>query len=165
MPSDPNTQCARNADGTLKEASEINFFHDVDDANPIQAPKDAFSVLLQAGHKPSPLIAGSRRSTHTSKPSARLRDTDNAYSSSSAQKRALSASSPSTEQPASKKIASHDASPLDSNDDFEHSDAMTEPLESPENDLVPSVVDLDDESLADDTDKIVSVFSVFVDLH
>ena len=28
-------QCALNPDGTLKEASEINFFYDPDDATPI----------------------------------------------------------------------------------------------------------------------------------
>ncbi|KAG1901099.1 uncharacterized protein F5891DRAFT_1187799 [Suillus fuscotomentosus] len=55
--------CALNADGSLKDASDITFFNDPDDEVPLpQVPpsaqpsssttstKDAFSILLKAGH-------------------------------------------------------------------------------------------------------------------
>ncbi|KAG1903706.1 uncharacterized protein F5891DRAFT_906654, partial [Suillus fuscotomentosus] len=82
--------CALNPDGSLKDAKDIIFYNDLDDAIPIptpsssaQPPTDAFSVLLQTGHKPVPLTAGARCSIHTSKPSAHLRDSDNTCSSTS----------------------------------------------------------------------------------
>ncbi|KAG2079758.1 uncharacterized protein F5147DRAFT_784785 [Suillus discolor] len=57
-----NYCCALNADGTLKDASEITFFNDPDDKVPLPqvassaqpsssttSAKDTFSVLLKAG--------------------------------------------------------------------------------------------------------------------
>ncbi|KAG1766607.1 hypothetical protein EV702DRAFT_1050638 [Suillus placidus] len=83
--------CALNADGTLKDASDITFFNDPDDKVPLPqvassaqpsssttSAKDAFSVLLKAGRTPATVAAGSRRSGRPSKPSARIRDADNA---------------------------------------------------------------------------------------
>ncbi|KAG1890775.1 hypothetical protein F4604DRAFT_1672784 [Suillus subluteus] len=57
-------KCALNPDGSLKDAKDIVFYNDPDDAVPISAPSssaqpptDAFSVLLQTGRKPVPLTA------------------------------------------------------------------------------------------------------------
>ncbi|KAG1895771.1 uncharacterized protein F5891DRAFT_889596, partial [Suillus fuscotomentosus] len=82
--------CALNPDGSLKDAKDIIFYNDPDDAVPIptpsssaQPPTDTFSVLLQTGRKPVPLTAGAPCSIRTSKPSVRLRDSDNACSSTS----------------------------------------------------------------------------------
>ncbi|KAG1887876.1 hypothetical protein F4604DRAFT_1916749 [Suillus subluteus] len=81
--------CALNADGTLKDASEIKFYNDPDDDVPLpQVPsteptRNAFSVLLNAGHTPATVAAGSWRSGRPSKPSARIRDADNACGLSS----------------------------------------------------------------------------------
>ncbi|KAG1745060.1 uncharacterized protein EDB91DRAFT_1246574 [Suillus paluster] len=60
------SKCALNPDGSLKDAKDIVFYNDPDDAVPIstpssaQPPTDAFSVLLQTGRKPVPLTAGAR---------------------------------------------------------------------------------------------------------
>ncbi|KIK31967.1 hypothetical protein CY34DRAFT_19402 [Suillus luteus UH-Slu-Lm8-n1] len=90
--------CALNTDGSLKDAKDIIFYHDPDDTVPLSTPSSAPTLT---GCKPVPVIAGSRRSIRTSKPSARLRDTENIYSSTS-QKRALS--SANKIQPAHKKV-------------------------------------------------------------
>ena len=84
--------CALDARGNLKDASEIEWFNDVDDdvaMNDVSAtaatsstsamststaPPNAFSVLLQKGKAPAAKTAGARRSSRTSKPSGRLRD-------------------------------------------------------------------------------------------
>ncbi|KAG1848572.1 hypothetical protein F4604DRAFT_1593860 [Suillus subluteus] len=116
--SEPEAQCALNPDGSLKDAEDIVFYNDPDDAVPISAPSsaqpstDAFSVLLQTGCKPVPLTAGARRSICTSKPSARLRDSDNACSSTS-RKRALSSA---TEQLVRKKVVLQLSAPLSDNE-------------------------------------------------
>ncbi|KAG2080597.1 uncharacterized protein F5147DRAFT_784180 [Suillus discolor] len=92
--------CALNADGTLKDASEITFFNDPDDKVPLPqvassaqpsssttSAKDTFSILLKAGCTPATVAAGSRRSGWPSKPSARIRDADNACGLSSSTNR------------------------------------------------------------------------------
>ncbi|KAG1868644.1 hypothetical protein F4604DRAFT_1682281 [Suillus subluteus] len=79
--------------------------------------KDAFSILLKAGRTPATVAAGSRRSGRPSKPSARIRDADNACglsSSTNPRKRALSSA---TDHPAPKKTAMRILSPLDSEDE------------------------------------------------
>ncbi|KAG2087279.1 uncharacterized protein F5147DRAFT_781382 [Suillus discolor] len=116
--------CALNADGTLKDASEITFFNDPDDEVPLPQPsssttsaKDTFSILLKAGRTPATVAAGSRRSGRPSKPSARIRDVDNACglsSSTNPRKRALSSA---TDHPPRKKTAMRILSPLDSEDE------------------------------------------------
>ncbi|KAG2084029.1 uncharacterized protein F5147DRAFT_557548, partial [Suillus discolor] len=78
--------CTLNADGSLKDAFDIIFYNDSDNNAPLpQAPssaqstaKDAYSILLQAGCTPALVAAGSQCSTCTSKPSAHIRDADNA---------------------------------------------------------------------------------------
>jgi hypothetical protein len=101
------SNCALGPDGELKDASKIIWYHDADDDTPIIPPpailsdsgsppaKDALSVLMQGGRQLVSSGAPSRRSTRTSKPSARLQAADNACnppSSSSVRmrKRALS---------------------------------------------------------------------------
>ncbi|KAG2147614.1 hypothetical protein DEU56DRAFT_753450 [Suillus clintonianus] len=58
------SKCALNPNGSLKDAKDIVFYNNPDDAVPIstpsssaQPPTDAFSVLLQTGCKPVPLTA------------------------------------------------------------------------------------------------------------
>jgi hypothetical protein len=125
--------CALNADGSLKDAKDIVFYHDPEDTVPLSPAQpttltgsDAFSVLLKAGHKPVPVTAGSRRSVHTSKPSARLRDAENVYSSMS---RKCALSSTTELQPARKKVVSSALS--DEDDSLDDSDGGndTDPLE------------------------------------
>jgi hypothetical protein len=144
---DLNSQCALRADSSLKDVSEITFYHDPDDTIPLQtassstelnssqSSRDVYSVLLQAGSKPAQLMAGSRRSVRTTKPSARLRDTDNACGPSSfgTRKRALSNA---TDPPVPKKVATHwqSLSSLDSGSDgeSEHTPTPVDPDESDE---------------------------------
>ncbi|KAG2107425.1 uncharacterized protein F5147DRAFT_774255 [Suillus discolor] len=122
--------CALNADGTLKDASEITFFNDPDDKVPLPqvassaqpsssttSAKDAFSVLLKAGCTPATVAAGSRRSGRPSKPSARICDADNACGLSSSTNRRKRALSSATDHPAPKKTAMRILSPLDSEDE------------------------------------------------
>ncbi|KAG1734224.1 uncharacterized protein EDB91DRAFT_1251009 [Suillus paluster] len=122
--------CALNADGSLKDASNITFFNDPDDKVPLpQVPssaqpsssttstKDAFSVLLKAGHTPATVTAGSWRSGRPSKPSAHIRDADNACRLSSSLGTRKHALSSATDHPAPKKIAMRILSPLDSKDE------------------------------------------------
>ncbi|KAG2029213.1 hypothetical protein BDR03DRAFT_1018731 [Suillus americanus] len=149
--------CALNADGSLKDASDITFFNDPDDdvllpkvppstqpSTSTASTRDAYSVLLKAGHTPATVTAGSRRSGRHLKPSARMRDADNACglsSSSGMRKRALSSA---TDHPAPKKVAIRFFSPLDSEDEDE--DKNIHPGESSADELVPQpdVEDLDD---------------------
>jgi hypothetical protein len=149
--------CALNADGSLKDASDITFFNDPDDDVPLPkvppstqpststaSTRDAYSVLLKAGHTPATVSASSRRSGRHLKPSARMRDTDNACgpsSSSGMRKRALSSA---TDHPAPKKVAMRFFSPLDSEDEDE--DKNVHLGESSADELVPQpdVEDLDD---------------------
>ncbi|KAG1779414.1 hypothetical protein EV702DRAFT_1043844 [Suillus placidus] len=149
--------CALNADGSLKDASDITFFNDPDDDVPLPkvppstqpststaSTRDAYSVLLKAGHTPATVAAGSRRSGRHLKPSARMRDADNACglsSSSGTRKRALSSA---TDHPAPKKVAMRFFSPLDSED--KDKDKNVHPGESSADELVPQpdVEDLDD---------------------
>ncbi|KAG1883996.1 hypothetical protein F4604DRAFT_1677163 [Suillus subluteus] len=124
--------CALNADGSLKDASDITFLNDPDDEVPLpQVPssaqpsssttstKDAFSVLLKAGHTPATVTAGSRLSL-----------------SSGTRKRALSSA---TDHPAPKKVAMRILSPLD----FEDEDIPSTPDlgESSADELIPQPED------------------------
>ncbi len=57
------SQCALGPDGDLRDASEITWYHDIDDAHPISGPTTAQSV----GHCPQ----------HTAHLTERLRDPNN----------------------------------------------------------------------------------------
>ncbi|KAG1740116.1 uncharacterized protein EDB91DRAFT_1248446 [Suillus paluster] len=67
--------CALNADGTLKDTSDITFYNDPDDNVPLppvpsndpdnnvpstEPKKNTFSVLLKTGHTPATVTAGSQ---------------------------------------------------------------------------------------------------------
>jgi hypothetical protein len=86
------SNCAVGSDGKLKDATDIDWYNDPDDNDPI-APSgpsstlqasssasqikpapDTFSVLLAKGNKPAAITAGSHRSTHAPKPSAKVRE-------------------------------------------------------------------------------------------
>ncbi|KAG1895696.1 uncharacterized protein F5891DRAFT_1193860 [Suillus fuscotomentosus] len=145
--------CALNTDGSLKDASDIIFYNDPNDSVPLpQVPsstqptaKDAFSVLLQAGHTPALVTAGSRHSTRTSKPSAHVRDADNACaqpSSSSTASRKCALSS-ATNPPAPKKAVMRFLSPLDSDEDVPSSPPNPAPEESSCDELIPQLDDED----------------------
>jgi len=95
--------CALDACGNLKDASEIEWFNDVDDdvamndvpatavtssastMSTSTAPLNAFSILLQKGQAPAAKTAGACRSSRTSKPSGRLRDAQESTAQSNLQ--------------------------------------------------------------------------------
>ncbi|KAG1908156.1 uncharacterized protein F5891DRAFT_973648 [Suillus fuscotomentosus] len=114
--------CALNPDGSLKDASDIKFYNDPDDNIPlpnVPSSSNTFPVLLKAGCTPAIVVAGSRRSGRPSKPSARIRDADNACglsaSGSSTRKCALSST---TDPPVPiKKATMRILSPPDTDDE------------------------------------------------
>lgn len=160
--------CALNADSSLKDAKDIVFYNDPDDIIPLGTPSsaqptlsttptgsDAFSVLLKAGRKPAPVTAGARRSIRTLKPSARLRDADNACShpsssnSSTARKRALSSA---TERLVSKKVALQLSAPLSDDDDFHAAGADTDTDTDPGTGHTGHSESVEDEDAPEDDD-------------
>ncbi|KAG1727148.1 hypothetical protein EDD22DRAFT_853456 [Suillus occidentalis] len=121
--------CALNSDGSLKDASDIVFYNNPDDHTPLPQvpPKNAFTALLQSGRKPALTMAGSQRSTRTSRPSTCVRDADNV--SSSTRKHALSSA---TDPPAPKRAAAmHFLSPLDTDEEDEDMDEGNNPSPPP----------------------------------
>jgi hypothetical protein len=96
--SDPG--CAVNADGTLKPASQISFYHDVDSDAPMTGPSasarplalsnsassisqgrlDGFVHINGSGKAPASFVAGARRSGRVFKPSAKIRDATSSLS-------------------------------------------------------------------------------------
>ncbi|KAG2368680.1 hypothetical protein BDR07DRAFT_1477879 [Suillus spraguei] len=137
--------CTLNADGSLKDVSDIMFYNDLDDDIPLpnvpqtESSSNAFPVLLKAGCTPAIVVAGSRRSGHPSKPLARICDADNACglsaSGSSTRKCALSsATDPSS---AIKKATMRILSPLDTDD--EDIPSLLDPASS--NELIPQPED------------------------
>ncbi|KAG2060650.1 hypothetical protein BDR06DRAFT_1002531 [Suillus hirtellus] len=171
--------CALNTDGFLKDASDIIFYNDPDDSVPLpQVPsstqptaKDAFSVLLQAGHIPALVMAGSQCSTHTSKPSACIRDADNACaqpssSSTASRKHALSSA---TNPLVPKKAVMWFLSPLDSDEDVPSSPPNPAPEESSCDELISQLdnEDHDDEikSGNEDATQMLSKHEYTVDVH
>lgn len=86
MSSPPHSPgCAVRADGTLKEAHEIEFFNDPSDDVPLpssaasaSAPANLDSFITARGSglrgKPAAMIGGARRSTRAPHPSAKVRD-------------------------------------------------------------------------------------------
>lgn len=73
-------QCALNADGALKDASEIQWFNDPDDEHPIGATPSALSSSANSSNlktkknlfdvlgKPATIIAGQCRTSRPHKP-------------------------------------------------------------------------------------------------
>ncbi|KAJ6470399.1 hypothetical protein C8R45DRAFT_785265, partial [Mycena sanguinolenta] len=79
--------CAQNADGFLKNASDIQFFHDVDDTVPISGPSTSsnesdrlhpfFSNTASLRNVVGSCRSSPRRSSRTSRPSAQGTDPNN----------------------------------------------------------------------------------------
>lgn len=96
--------CAQNADGSLRDAKDIDFFEDRDDEHPISGPTASSSKVhpfFTGSAKPVGKVAGSRRSARKPQPSNRLTDPNNAESSVSVGKRKASspAASRQSKQP------------------------------------------------------------------
>ncbi|KAJ7652275.1 hypothetical protein B0H17DRAFT_913236, partial [Mycena rosella] len=76
---------AQNTDGSLRDASEINWYQDRDDEHPISGPQTPPSPKLHpfftGSAKPVGKIAGARRSARNTRPSSRITDPNNAESS------------------------------------------------------------------------------------
>ncbi|KAJ7824422.1 hypothetical protein B0H13DRAFT_1919143 [Mycena leptocephala] len=97
--------CAQNPDGSLRDASEIQFYNDVDDEHPISAAGTSSSTRplapIFARGTPVGKVAGSRRpsprhSSRTSRPSARAIDLSNAEASIGSSKRKAAPENPPT---------------------------------------------------------------------
>ncbi|KAI0038376.1 hypothetical protein FA95DRAFT_1613436, partial [Auriscalpium vulgare] len=131
----PSDQCAVGPDGRLLDASEITFYNDPDDENPLPASitssmtpssapaVNAFDILTcktAAQHPAAPKVAGARRSGRVSRPSGRVRNPDNAASTSVLQKRRSLTRSPS---PPPKRGPSTQAAPSVSDVDDVSTDA------------------------------------------
>ncbi|KAJ7266793.1 hypothetical protein C8J57DRAFT_1510884 [Mycena rebaudengoi] len=84
---EPALGCAQNVDGTLRDASQINWFNDHDHKLPASGPDASSSQLhpfFTGAAKPVGKIAGVCRSSRTTRPSSRMIDPNNAESSVSA---------------------------------------------------------------------------------
>jgi hypothetical protein len=96
--------CAVAPDGSLLDASEIEFFNDVDDDVPISYSAPSRSLAAAAStssiasaattldsffssHSPAAKVAGVRRTARTSRPLARIIDPDNVLMAKAGQKR------------------------------------------------------------------------------
>jgi hypothetical protein len=87
------TDSAIGLDGRLKDASEIEWFNDPDDEQPISVPTTQANSL-----HPFFATAGARRSTRVTRPSMRITDPDNiaASSTSTAQGKRKATDNPPT---------------------------------------------------------------------
>lgn len=79
----PSEGCALNSDGSLKDASEMDWDFDKDTPSPSPAeassvPSTSFHPFFAGKKAPAVTQAGSRRSTRASRPSMRITDPDNA---------------------------------------------------------------------------------------
>lgn len=75
------SNCALGADGKLLDASEIQFFNDVDDDVPISGPSNPPPIPIHplfSRASPVQKVAGSRRTARVSRPSAKVIDPNNA---------------------------------------------------------------------------------------
>jgi hypothetical protein len=87
-PMSHSESCALDVNGNLMEASEISWQYDPDDPQPpnltntststssTPAPSNVFDVLMDKGHAPSNVVAGTRRSARVPKPAQKIRDRD-----------------------------------------------------------------------------------------
>ncbi|KAF7320758.1 hypothetical protein HMN09_00161800 [Mycena chlorophos] len=87
--------CAQNPDLTLRDASEINFYYDAEDEQPISGPSSKPMHPLVAGIAPLQKVAGVRHSNRKPKLSARAKaardlDSDTDASASSTKRKATS---------------------------------------------------------------------------
>ena len=86
------SECAVRADGMLKDASEIDWFNNVDNDKPIpDLPANKIPLSLSTtlhpfftgSHAPAIFVAGTRRSARVSWPSTKMLDPNNIEGSSS----------------------------------------------------------------------------------
>ncbi|KAJ7075640.1 hypothetical protein B0H15DRAFT_791554 [Mycena belliarum] len=138
---DTTLGCAQNADGTLRPASEIVFYNDVDDTVPIAGPSTTPSPPIHplfSGVRPLDRVAGVRRSSprrrsgRTLRPSARVADPNNAETTVGAGKRKAESV---VSHPAPKKrlVVAADSSDVES--DAESSDEHMEAVETEAEDV------------------------------
>lgn len=85
---------AQDADGNLRDASEITWFHDVDDVNPLPNPSipatsetPPAKITEYFATKPVEKTAGSRRPVRATRLSLKAKDPDNAVTFSGSLKR------------------------------------------------------------------------------
>lgn len=87
MTTPPDLGCAVLPDGSLKDASEIEWHFDKNDETPIAPTLPGSSAVASplhpffSPHAPAILVAGSRHSGRTARPSNRLVDPDNLMAS------------------------------------------------------------------------------------
>jgi hypothetical protein len=96
-------QCTISSDGQLKDASEIEWFNDVDDDTAMLPPPpalkasssagtlDAFVQLRNSGRTPASISAGSRRSGWVTKPMEKVHATATSSSISGSATRSVPA--------------------------------------------------------------------------
>jgi hypothetical protein len=92
--------CAVRPDGTLKDASEIDWDYDPDDAVAEQIDSTTAASSSSAPPKIHPFFTGARRSTRAARPSARTIDPDNVMNAPAKRK----ASSPTQKRRLSRRI-------------------------------------------------------------
>jgi hypothetical protein len=114
--------CAQNPDGSLRDASEIQFYNDADDEHPISGPNSTRPIhgFFTGATQPVGKVAGARRSGRESRPSARIKDPNNAESSTRSVKR-----KPSNEHPTARKVARR--APAAASEESDGTDSETEP--------------------------------------
>jgi len=120
-------QCAVAADGSLLDASDIIFYNDPDDDNPLPNSNSATTStqvhpFFRRGPAPSKIVAGSRRSARVARPSARITDPNNLEASGSAVTRKRSATVTASAQ--GSLHAARRAKLTDSDDESEHDNEM-----------------------------------------
>ncbi|KAG1720947.1 uncharacterized protein EDB91DRAFT_1088629 [Suillus paluster] len=106
--------------GKLKDASEIVWYNDADDDQPIPSSSTIKSLLhpfFAGAAPPAAVIAGARRSTRAPRPSMRILDPDNIASSSTAQGKRKAADDLTRRRVARKIIASPTTSSHDGESD------------------------------------------------
>ncbi|KAG1738530.1 hypothetical protein EDB19DRAFT_2025397 [Suillus lakei] len=105
--------------GKLKDASEIVWYNDVDDEQPIPSSSTIKSPLhpfFVGAAPPAAIIAGARHSTRVPQPSMRILDPDNVASSST------------TQDIGGTDLDHPDAVDTEAEDDVEHAYALTKAM-------------------------------------
>jgi hypothetical protein len=165
---------AVDANGTLKDASEIVWFHDADDSMPISPHPESSSKALPSdggpSHRtldnflgqnrmPAAFIAGSRRSGRPTKPSAKVREA--ASSAIPAKCLGTATMPPATKRPAPSTIG--DDGDDDDDDDMSTNKDEAFVLEEDDNEESKDAEEAYQQIKAfGDSDRDVSVFSDFL---
>jgi len=123
--------CAVSSDGSLLSPSKIDFFNDPYDIVPISGPSStaptapptsagSLATTLEsyfASHQPAVKLAGVRRTTHASKPSARVRDAADASNESATAGKRKADSIPLHRRVARKVVPDSDDSDVENDSD------------------------------------------------